>query len=184
MKKMYCETVAVEFDHIENEEERLWLYDNYEKAMQEPVTPAEKVKNLQLLVRTEELEKFLQRRFATHKRYSCEGSEAITVGLNSILAEASLIQREEGDNLEYAVLGMPHRGRLATLIVINDYPMRNLLHKIRGNNDIPEDITDRIDDIPTHIAVSNRKKFAFGGDITRNKEITLSMVHNPSHLES
>lgn len=44
---------------------------------------------LQLLVRTEEMEKFLQKRFATHKRYSSEGSEAITVALNTLLAEAS-----------------------------------------------------------------------------------------------
>ena len=33
---------------------------------------------------------------------------------------------------------MPHRGRLATLVVLNDYPMQNLLYKIAGNNDIPE----------------------------------------------
>ena len=55
---------------------------------------------------------------------------------------------------------MPHRGRLATLVVLNDYPMQNLLYKIAGNNDIPEEILDRVDDIPTHIAVSNSKKFS------------------------
>ena len=31
----------------------------------------------------------MQKRFATHKRYSSEGSESITVALNAILAEAS-----------------------------------------------------------------------------------------------
>jgi hypothetical protein len=54
---------------------------------------------------------------------------------------------------------MPHRGRLATLIVLNDYPLKNLLYKVAGNNDIPEEIIDRVDDIPTHISVSNTKKF-------------------------
>lgn len=153
--------------------------------MSETITPSEKFKNLQLLVRTEEMEKFLQKRFATHKRYSSEGSESITVALNSILSEASLINKENPDhNLEYAVLGMPHRGRLATLVVINDYPFRNLLYKVKGNNDIPEEIVDRIDDIPTHIAVSNTKKFTSGGDQSRNNDVTLTMVHNPSHLES
>lgn len=82
------------------------------------------------------------------------------------------------------MLGMPHRGRLASLVVINDYPMRNLLYKVKGNNDIPEEIVDRVDDIPTHIAVSNTKKFASGGDSSKNKDVTLTMVHNPSHLES
>jgi len=79
---------------------------------------------------------------------------------------------------------MPHRGRLASLVVINDYPMRNLFYKVKGNNDIAEELEDRIDDMPTHIAVSNTKKFSLGGDTSRNKDVTLTMVHNPSHLES
>lgn len=127
------------------------------------------------------MEKFLQKRFATHKRYSSEGSEAITVALNSLLAEASLLEKSE---LEYAVLGMPHRGRLATLIVVNDYPFRNLLSKVKGNNEIPSDIHDRVDDMPTHIATSVTKKFSAGGDSSKNRDVTLTMLHNPSHLES
>lgn len=109
--------------------------------MNEEISPSEKIKMLQLLTRTEEMEKFLQKRFATHKRYSSEGSESLIVALNSILAEASITDKQNADNnLEYVVLGMPHRGRLATLVVLNDYPFRNLLYKIKGNNDIPEDI--------------------------------------------
>jgi 2-oxoglutarate dehydrogenase complex dehydrogenase (E1) component-like enzyme len=108
------------------------------------------------------------------------------VALNSILAEASLLNIEHPEQgIDYAVIGMPHRGRLATLIVINDYPMRNLLYKVKGNNDIPPEIVDRMDDMPTHIAVSNTKKYTWSGaDINRNKDVTLTMVHNPSHLES
>jgi len=124
------------------------------------------------------MEKFMQKRFATHKRYSSEGSEAVTVALNSFLSEASL-----GDT-EYAVLGMPHRGRLASLVVVNDYPFRNLVHKVKGNNEIPADIQDRIDDMPTHIAVSNTKQFCHGADFSKNRNLTLTMIHNPSHLES
>ncbi len=86
--------------------------------------------------------------------------------------------------MEYAVLGMPHRGRLATLVVVNDYPFRNLVYKVKGNNEIPEEIHDRIDDMPTHIAVSNTKKFTLGGDTSKNRDVTLTMLHNPSHLES
>lgn len=102
------------------------------------------------------MEKFLQKRFATHKRYSGEGSEALIVALNSLIAEAS----KGDDGIDSSILAMPHRGRLSTLVVLNDYPMRNLLYKVAGNNDIAEDIIDRVDDIPTHIAVSNTKKFS------------------------
>ena len=186
LNKLYCQSVGVEFEHIQDEDERIWLYENYEQVMHENFTPAEKVKMVQLLVRTEEMEKILQKRFATHKRYSSEGSESITVALNSILAEASLIIKEHPDQgIDYAVLGMPHRGRLATLVVINDYPMRNLFYKVKGNNDIPPEIVDRVDDMPTHIAVSNTKKYTWSGaDAARNKDVTVTMIHNPSHLES
>jgi 2-oxoglutarate dehydrogenase complex dehydrogenase (E1) component-like enzyme len=51
--------VGVEFEHVQDEEERVWLYDNYETVMHETFTPAEKVKMVQLLVRTEEMEKIL-----------------------------------------------------------------------------------------------------------------------------
>jgi len=128
------------------------------------------------------MELFLQKRFATHKRYSSEGSEALLVALNALIAAAS-----EGENgIENVVLGMPHRGRLATLVALNDYPLRNLLYKVAGGNDIPEEVRDRIDDIPTHIAVSNTKKYSTetGSLKSKNNKVTVSMLHNPSHLEA
>lgn len=79
---------------------------------------------------------------------------------------------------------MPHRGRLATLIVLNEYPFRNLLYKASGKNDIPEELTDRIDDMPTHIAVSNTKRFTSGREGSDPQKVTMTMIHNPSHLES
>lgn len=123
----------------------------------------------------------MQKKFATHKRYSSEGSEAITVAINSMIAEAT---RQDSEDVASVVLGMPHRGRLATLVVLNDYPFRNLLYKAAGANDIPEEINDRIDDMPTHIAISNTKKFTSGSKDTQHNRTTLTMIHNPSHLES
>ena len=79
---------------------------------------------------------------------------------------------------------MPHRGRLATLVVLNEYPFRNLLYKASGKNDIPAELSDRVDDIPTHIAVSNTKRFTSGQKDVQTRKVTLTMVHNPSHLES
>ena len=128
------------------------------------------------------MESFMQTKFATHKRYSSEGSEAITVALNTLIAEASDSAREK--LLDTAIIGMPHRGRLATLVVLNEYPFRNLLYKAAGKNDVPEEIADRIDDIPTHIAISNTKRFSSGKENSNPQKVTMTMVHNPSHLES
>jgi len=56
---MYCSSVGVEFEHVHSEEERLWLYENYEATMREQLSPSEKIKMVQLLVRTEEMEKIM-----------------------------------------------------------------------------------------------------------------------------
>ena len=165
-----------------NERERLWCYEKFEEIAHSEVTADEKIKAWQLLLRTESMEHFMQKKFATHKRYSSEGSEAITLALNSLIAEASKTSNEK--KLDSVVLGMPHRGRLATLVVLNEYPFRNLLYKASGRNDIPEEIVDRVDDIPTHIAVSNQKRFSSGRKDVKTDKVTLTMVHNPSHLES
>ena len=53
MRARYASDVAVEFNHVRDEKERLWLYENYERMMAEEVTAEEKVKALQLLMRTE-----------------------------------------------------------------------------------------------------------------------------------
>jgi 2-oxoglutarate dehydrogenase complex dehydrogenase (E1) component-like enzyme len=46
LEKTYAGSVAVEFEHIQNEDERLWLYENYEKHMHETVQDGEKLKAL------------------------------------------------------------------------------------------------------------------------------------------
>ena len=99
-----------------------------------------------------------------------------------MIAEAADASRDR--ELDSVVLGMPHRGRLATLVILNEYPFRNLLYKASGKNDVPEDLVDRIDDIPTHIAVSNTKRFTTGRPDSNPGKATLTMIHNPSHLES
>jgi len=68
--------------------------------------------------------------------------------------------------------------------VLNQYPFRNLIHKIKGKNEIPPELTDRMDDMPTHIAISNTQKFISGSDGRSHNPVTLTMIHNPSHLES
>ena len=85
----YCGSTAVEFKHISDENERLWCHETFERISWDSVSNQEKIKALQLLVRTELMESFMQKKFAMHKRYSSEGSEAITVALNTLIAEAS-----------------------------------------------------------------------------------------------
>ena len=56
LNETYCGSVGVEFEHVTSEDERLWCYENYERTMAEPVSNEEKIKALQLLIRTENME--------------------------------------------------------------------------------------------------------------------------------
>ena len=33
LNSIYCGTVSAEFEHLQNEDERLWCYENYERIM-------------------------------------------------------------------------------------------------------------------------------------------------------
>lgn len=59
LESCYAENVSVEFSHVLDEAERLWLHQNYEECMDFKVTDNQKVKSLQLLLRAEQMEKFL-----------------------------------------------------------------------------------------------------------------------------
>ncbi len=78
---------------------------------------------------------------------------------------------------------MPHRGRLNILPLIFDYPVANLLSKVQGKRDIPKEIRG-IDDVVSHVSVSNEKTFVLDGSLSESKPIQVSMLHNPSHLEA
>ena len=116
LDQLYSQTVGVEFEHVENENERLWLYENYEKVMGEHMSKAEKMTMLTQILRAELFEKFLHKKFPGYKRYSSEGSETLISALNTILAEASYTDHENPEaNIHNVVIGMPHRGRLTAI---------------------------------------------------------------------
>jgi 2-oxoglutarate dehydrogenase complex dehydrogenase (E1) component-like enzyme len=47
LKKTYAENITAEFEHVKDEEERIWLYDNYEQFMTgSEVKAEEKIKAL------------------------------------------------------------------------------------------------------------------------------------------
>jgi 2-oxoglutarate dehydrogenase complex dehydrogenase (E1) component-like enzyme len=116
LKKLYTQSVGVEFNHVETEKEKLWLYKNYERLMLEEVNKAEKLTIFSHLLRAEQFELFIHKKFPGYKRYSGEGAETLIAALNTILAEASYSDHERPErNIKNVVIGMPHRGRLSTI---------------------------------------------------------------------
>jgi 2-oxoglutarate dehydrogenase E1 component len=54
LERTYTSNITAEFEHVKDEDQRNWLYQNYEKCLnEEVVTNEEKLKALQLLHRAE-----------------------------------------------------------------------------------------------------------------------------------
>jgi 2-oxoglutarate dehydrogenase complex dehydrogenase (E1) component-like enzyme len=49
LKRNYLSSTGVEFEHIENEEEKLWLYENYEKLCKENISNIELQNSFKIL---------------------------------------------------------------------------------------------------------------------------------------
>ena len=46
------------------------------------------------------------------------------------------------------------------MVRLLDYPARELFYKISGKNDVPEELYTAIDDVVSHIAVTNKRIYA------------------------
>ncbi|NNJ53289.1 MAG: multifunctional oxoglutarate decarboxylase/oxoglutarate dehydrogenase thiamine pyrophosphate-binding subunit/dihydrolipoyllysine-residue succinyltransferase subunit [Ignavibacteriaceae bacterium] len=170
LQKTYCEKIGVEFMHIQNPAEKMWLQEKMEPIRNKPkINKQTKIETLQKLINAESFEHFIHSKFIGHKRFSIEGSETLIPVLAVILNEASEQRVEE------VVFGMPHRGRLNVLANIIGKPYDSILSEF-------EEILD-----PNSIAGSGDVKYhlgATGNYVTnKNKNIKVSVAANPSHLE-
>ncbi len=170
LESTYCSTVGVELMHIQDEEQRAWLLNRFERSGgRMELTRPQRAHILELLVRSELFEKFLGKRYPGEKRFSLEGAEALIPLLDHMLEAAS------DTGVEEVVLGMAHRGRL------------NVLNSIIGKTneqiftEFEETWTDDIDsggDVKYHRGYSGTRRFPNG------KMVHLALASNPSHLEA
>ena len=127
LKAVYAHDVGGEFSYVESEEERLWLAREYESAFAPgaPGLSAAAAKNAYTrMAMADAFENFLARRLPTYKRYSGEGTEALMPALDEVFATAAQA------GVKDVVLGKAHRGRLALLVSLLDYPARKMFWKV------------------------------------------------------
>ncbi len=170
LQKTYCEKIGVEYMHIQNPAEKLWLQNKMEPVKNIPHFDADMKKEiLNKLIIAEAFEHFIHNKFIGHKRFSLEGSETIIPVLDLLLNDAS----ESG--IMEIVLGMAHRGRLNVLANIIGKSYDSIFTEFE---DIPDvNSIEGSGDVKYHLGASGRYK-------TRNGEsIAVSVASNPSHLE-
>lgn len=167
LKSIYCGNIGVEFEHIEAMEEREWWAHTMEKELHtySQHTIGERRTAAKLMVQANAFELFVAKRFPGFKRYSGEGAESLYPLLNTLLVGASNVKA-----CENAVIGMPHRGRLATLATLMKHPVEDIMAKIQGHSSMTD--LGFVDDVTSHI-----------GARTVIDGLKVTLLNNPSHLE-
>ncbi|NUM36586.1 MAG: 2-oxoglutarate dehydrogenase E1 component [Candidatus Brocadiae bacterium] len=171
LKKTYCSSIGIEYMHIQNPEERVWLQKHLESCRSTPsLSKEEKVFALNKLLQANLFETFLHSQYLGQKRFSLEGAEVLIMALDVVLDRLAENQVQE------VVLGMAHRGRLNVLV--------NTLWKLYeevfcefDDNYNPESVMGSGD-------VRYHKGFLAKRTMKGKKEIQILLSPNPSHLES
>jgi len=171
LESIYCDSIGIEYMFIRNPEEIQWWQHKLNENDNHPnYTPETKKYVLTKLNEAVTFEQFLQTKYVGQKRFSLEGGETLIPALGAIVRIAA-----EQFGVDEFVLGMAHRGRLNTLVNIFRKPIRELFNEFEGK-DYDEDDFDG--DVKYHLGSTIKKT------LKNNKEITMNLVPNPSHLET
>lgn len=172
LKQTYSSKIGVEFMHIPDLEKRDWIANRMEAVRGRPEISSEDKKTiLEDMVKVEEFEQFLHRKFPGAKRFSAEGGEAV------IAAMEKIIETSAGLGVQEVVIGMAHRGRLNVLTKVMGRKYASLLCEFMGNQALFSEDLDFSGDVKYHQGASSDRKFG-------EHKMHLSLSPNPSHLEA
>jgi len=169
LRDSYCRTVGIEYMHIQDPEERLWLQEKIERPYAKP-THDEQLRILGKLNESEAFETFLQTKFVGQKRFSLEGGESTIAALDEILQSAANAQLKE------VAIGMAHRGRLNVLTNIAGKTYGQVFREFEGNTDT--NTVQGSGDVKYHLGTEGNYTSIEGNSVR------VSLAANPSHLEA
>tara|TARA_Y100000389_G_scaffold32720_1_gene27840 strand:- start:30150 stop:32960 length:2811 start_codon:yes stop_codon:yes gene_type:complete len=170
LNRTYTSKIASEFEYIRDFEQKRFLEKRIEQLTNEKLSTTDQRRILKDIIRTENFEQFLHKRFPGAKRFSVEGGDS------SINAVEEIIENSAKNYVKKIIIGMAHRGRLNVLTGVMGKPYSEMIAEFKGKPGIPKDIT-RSGDVKYHMGYANSR------EISGNK-IDLSLAFNPSHLEA
>ena len=170
LKETYCRSIGVEYMHLQDPAERRWLQDRMEPNRNRPNLDADtRILILKRLCHASLFEIMLNKKYPGQTRFSLEGAEALIPMMDT------LVQRAVVNGVNDIILGMAHRGRLNVLVNILQKPYLEIFQEFANTYD------------PVSVVGSGDVKYHNGylADLkTRDGDVRMFMVNNPSHLES
>ncbi|HEY2494794.1 MAG TPA: 2-oxoglutarate dehydrogenase E1 component [Paenibacillus sp.] len=180
LRQLYTGTIAYEFSHVHEEEERNWLNNQAEAASTSySLTSEERSALLERLYEVEQFEEFLHRTFVGQKRFSIEGNDVLVPMLDEMI-HAMIV-----GGAKHILMGMAHRGRLNVLAHVLGKPYNKIFsefHHSPNKKLIPSEGSTGINygwtgDVKYHLGAKRLMKE--GNEL----EARITLANNPSHLE-
>ncbi|SDI27142.1 2-oxoglutarate dehydrogenase E1 component [Natribacillus halophilus] len=179
LKQMYTKSIAFEFDHVYDLEERGWLNRMVESGdIFENLSHEKRQSLLERLTATEKFEQFLHQNFFGQKRFSVEGIDTMIPMLEEMVQH---FMQEGANNV---LLGMAHRGRLSTLAHVLGKPYNFIFSEFM--NAPSQETTPSEGSSTLNYGWTGDVKYHLGANREFNQSsthTTVDVANNPSHLE-
>src|SRR5216683_838680 len=171
LRKTYCGKIGVEYMHISDPDQRAWIQERIEHVENRTEFTVEGRRTiLERVVEAEGLERYLGVKFVGTKRFGLDGGESMIPGIEQILKRGGQL------GIRDVVIGMPHRGRLNTLVHVLHKSYTALFSEFQGRSSQPEEMRGS-GDVKYHLGASADREFD-------GTTIHVSLAPNPSHLEA
>ncbi len=167
----YCGPIGVEFMHIQDPEQKAWLQKPHRgRALGAAIDAATKPHHPAAADRGGGLRGVLPEALRRHQALRAGGRRGHHPG-------AARHHRDRGaGGVNEVVIGMPHRGRLNTLVNVVRKPFTALFSEFGGASSKPDDVQGS-GDVKYHLGTST--DIEAGGH-----SVHISLQPNPSHLEA
>jgi 2-oxoglutarate dehydrogenase E1 component len=171
LKETYCHSIGVEYMHLQDPKERLFLQKRMEPLRNQPKLDQATKKRISMKLHQASLwEQFLNKRYLAVTRFSLEGGETIIPMLDVLFDHAA------GLGCAEIVLGMAHRGRLNVQAHLLKRPYAEIFAEFENCYD-PDSLVGA-GDVKYHNGFLTDIKTAAGHNLRA------VLVNNPSHLEA
>ena len=171
LRKTYCGKIGVEYMHISDPDQKAWIQERIEHIENHTEFSVEGRRAiLERVVEAEGLERYLGVKFVGTKRFGLDGGESLIPGIEQILKRGGQL------GIRDVVIGMPHRGRLNTLVHVLHKSYTALFSEFQGRSSQPEEMRGS-GDVKYHLGASADREFD-------GTTIHVSLAPNPSHLEA
>ena len=171
LRDAYCRTIGVEYMHIQEPDQKQWIQHRIEGVSRSRWLNNTDMRNILFMLNAAEaFENFLHTKYVGHKRFSLEGAETLIPMLNHLLDKAV------DHNVQEAIIGMSHRGRLNVLANILQKSYKRIFREFEG--DLDPTTQHGSGDVKYHLGAEGVHTHASG------RKLKVILASNPSHLEA